>query len=138
MNKDYINNLIANDIVDYGINHTTTFNYVVYLDEYVNKIDKSSKDYVEKNLNDIKEKLEKNNKVSDLYFNENDKSFDMVFYIKYVLNQVENLVYKNAELLEKKLSIDDVKNIAQELLDDDAFNDDMCNKIEYCESEYEL
>ena len=33
--KMTLNKLIANDIINYGMDQTTNFNYSVYLDEYI-------------------------------------------------------------------------------------------------------
>ena len=38
--------LIANDIVNYGMDQTSNFNYIVCLDSYIDDFDVESKNYI--------------------------------------------------------------------------------------------
>ena len=44
--KMTLNKLIANDIINYGMDQTTNFNYSVYLDEYIDEYDEEGKKYI--------------------------------------------------------------------------------------------
>lgn len=137
MNK-YINRLIANDIIDYGITNTLGFNYVIYMDNYLSKSDNKAKEYILNNLDDISNEISKNDKVTDFYFDKKNQSFDLVFYIDSVLDRVEKCVYQEAERVDKKLELDDVKKISAWILDDDEFWDDLTNKVQNYGEEYNL
>lgn len=137
MNK-YINRLIANDIIDYGITNTLGFNYVIYMDNYLSKSDNETKEYILNNLDDIGNEISKNDKVADFYFDKKNQSFDLVFYIDSVLDRVEKCVYQEAERTDKKLELDDVKKISAWILDDDEFWDDLTNKVQNYGEEYNL
>lgn len=137
MNK-YMNRLIANDIIDYGITNTLGFNYVIYMDNYLSKSDNKAKEYILNNLDDISNEISKNDKVTDFYFDKKNQSFDLVFYIDSVLDRVEKCVYQEAERVDKKLELDDVKKISTWILDDDEFWDDLTNKVQNYGKEYNL
>ena len=75
-------------------------------------------------------------KAKDFYFaSENDDTddddidFNMVFYWGYLLTQTEKIVYENAKRNNIELDFEDIKDIASEILDDDAFNDDITNHL---------
>ena len=53
----------------------------------------------------------------------------MVFYWGYLLTQTEKIVYENAKRNNIELDFEDIKDIANDILDDDAFNDDITNHL---------
>lgn len=138
MNRNFINKLIANDIVNRGINNTHEFNYIVYLDEYTNNIDDESKKYIYDNKDKIKDCILENKNVAALDYDESENSYDMDFYLDSVMDRVERKVYDNAEMLDIDLSISDIRDITEEILDDDEFNEDMISKIKNYKGEYEI
>jgi alcohol dehydrogenase class IV len=138
MNSKYIKKLIANDIVDFGIKETDEFNYIVALDSYEKDKDSEFINYVNNNIEDIKEEIELNKNVADLEFNKEDKTFDMVFYIDSVLDRVEKIIYTNTQMLDENFELSDIREIADNILDDDAFNEDVFTKIKYYKGGYEL
>ena len=46
MEKLNLNKLIANDIVNYGMDKTKSFNYVVSLNDFLDDYDDESRDYI--------------------------------------------------------------------------------------------
>ena len=48
--KMTLSKLIANDIVNYGMNQTSNFNYSVFLESYIDDFDLGSKKYILDNL----------------------------------------------------------------------------------------
>lgn len=138
MNSEYMNKLIANDIVNFGIKEADEFNYILYLDSYKKDKDSDFINYIDDNLEDIKEEIELNKNVADLEFNKEDKTFDMVFYIDSVLDRVEKVIYTNTQMLEENFELNDIREIADNILDDDAFNEDVFTKIKYYKGGYEL
>ena len=90
--KMSLNKLIANDIINYGMNDTTADQYIVYLDSYLDDFDEDSKKYILDNLDEIVEDVRSNDKVCDLEYDKKEKSFDMIFYWDCLFNPVDELV----------------------------------------------
>ena len=72
--------LIANDIVNYGMDQTSGFNYIVCLDSYIDDFDQEAKDYIYSHLDEICDDISNNENVADLHFDKINKEFNMVFY----------------------------------------------------------
>lgn len=129
--KMTLNKLIANDIINYGMDQTTNFNYSVYLDEYIDEYDEEGKKYILEHLDEISDAISNNENIS--YYSLQDeklgKYFDMVFYWGKLLNSTEMIVLKNADLFKIDLNLEDVREIASELVDDDDFNDALINLL---------
>ena len=99
-----------------------------------------NKKYIKENLNDIKDDIERNECVADLVVEKNndDIDFNMVFYWGYLLTQTEKMVYDNAKRNNIELDFEEIKDIANDILDDDAFNDDITNHLKNYDKEQEL
>ena len=52
-----INKLIANDMINYGMDKTSSFNYIVSLNSYLEEYDEESQKYIKENLDDIKDDI---------------------------------------------------------------------------------
>lgn len=127
-----INKLIANDIINYGMDQTSEFNYSVSLNGYLNDFDEESQKYILNNLDDIIDCIKDNENVADLFVSEQsdgDKDFDMVFYWGNLLTQVEQIVCDNAKELKVDLDFEDIREIADDILRSDTFNADLEYKI---------
>lgn len=135
-----INKLIANDIINYGMDQASGFNYVVGLDEYLEQFDDKSKKYILDNIEEICDDISSNERVADFIFEEEDgeKNFNMVFYWGYVLNDIEKIVLDNSKQLNVDLDFEDVRSIANDLIDDDEFNDDLAYKITHYDNGVDL
>ena len=130
--KMTLNKLIANDIINYGMDQTTNFNYSVYLDEYIDEYDEEGKKYILEHLDEISDAISNNENISYYSLEEDEKLgkyFDMVFYWGKLLNSTEMIVLKNADLFKIDLNLEDVREIASELVDDDDFNDALINLV---------
>ncbi len=138
--KMSLTKLIANDIINYGMNDTTADQYIVYLDSYLDDFDEKSKKYILDNLDQIVEDVESNDKVCDLEYDKKEKSFDMIFYWDCLFNPVDELVMnvlKEKEMGDK-IRIYEVKGIAQEVLDDEGTKNLAYEKILNYHTEFEL
>lgn len=122
-----INKLIANDMINYGMDKTSSFNYIVSLNSYLEEYDEESQKYIKENLDDIKDDIERSECVADLVVEKNDDDidFNMVFYWGYLLTQTEKIVYENAKKNNIELDFEDIKDIASDILDDDTFNENI-------------
>ena len=135
-----INKLIANDMINYGMDKTSSFNYIVSLNSYLEEYDAESKKYIKENLDDIKDAIERSECVADLVVEKNDDDidFNMVFYWGYLLTQTEKIVYENAKMNNIELDFEDIREIANDILDDDAFIDDITNHLKNYDKGQEL
>jgi len=126
-----INKLIANDIINYGLEGTNSFNYSVSLQEYLNEYKEQDQKYIIDNLEEIFNDIEKSEVVAEVSLEEydNDKHFYMTYYWGTLLTEVEKIVYENANRMNINLDFEEIRDIANDLIDDDAFNDDLINKI---------
>jgi len=126
-----INKLIANDIINYGLERTNSFNYSVSLQEYLNEYKEQDQKYIIDNLEEIFNDIEKSEVVAEVSLEEydNDKHFYMTYYWGTLLTEVEKIVYENANRMNINLYFEEIRDIANDLIDDDAFNDDLINKI---------
>lgn len=139
--KMTLNKLIANDIINYGMDQTTNFNYSVYLDEYIDEYDEEGKNYILEHLDEISDAISNNENISYYSLEEDEKLgkyFDMVFYWGKLLNSTEMIVLKNADLFKIDLNLEDVREIASELVDDADFNDALINLLKKYDKGKEL
>ena len=120
--KMSINKLIANDIINYGMNNTLSDNYIVSLDSYLDDFDDESQEYIQNNLEDIISDIHANENVCDLIYDKKEKEFNMIFYWDNLLDVVDHFVMKllKEKNMEEKVQIHEVKEIAQEVMNYDG------------------
>ena len=129
--KMSINKLIANDIINYGMNNTLSDNYIVSLDSYLDDFDEESQEYIQNNLEDIISDIHANENVCDLIYDKKEKEFNMIFYWDNLLDVVDHFVMKllKEKNMEEKVQIHEVKEIAQEVMNDDGTRNLALEKI---------
>lgn len=123
--------LIANDIVNYGMDQTSNFNYIVCLDSYIDDFDEESKNYIYNHLEEICNDISNNENVADLHYDKSKREFDMVFYWgnlmdateKYVADIIDDLGEKDRFVLE------DIREIAEDVILDDSLKNLTKEKI---------
>lgn len=135
-----INKLIANDMINYGMDKTSSFNYIVSLNSYLEEYDEESQKYIKENLDDIKDDIERSECVADLVVEKNDDDidFNMVFYWGYLLTQTEKIIYEKAKKNNIELDFEDIKDIASDILDDGSFNENINKYLKNYDKEQEL
>jgi len=126
-----INKLIANDIINYGMDQTESFNYTVSLNAYLEDYTEEDKKYILDNIDDIVEDIGANERVADfeLIEKDGDKDFDMVFYWGYLLDPFENMIFEKSKELDNELDFEDIVSVSSEILNGDKFNEILTNKI---------
>ena len=114
MEKLNIKKLIANDIVNYGMDKTMNFQYIFSLDDFLADYDEETKNYIKANINDIEKEIINHEGVSDLSFDKTRNEFNMVFYIDSLLNPLERKIYDyiSKEDLDDDIELDEVREIA--------------------------
>jgi hypothetical protein len=127
-----INSLIADDIVNTSISNSISDNYIISLNDYLKKFDNSTKDYIKNNIDLIINSIYQNDSILDLEIENKDDDINLnfIFCWDIILSQVERIVYDNAKLFNIDLDYDDIKDISESILDDDAFNDDLIYRIQ--------
>ena len=123
--------LIANDIVNYGMDQTSNFNYIVCLDSYIDDSDEETKNYIYNHLEEICDDITNNENVADLHYDKSKREFDMVFYWgnlmdateKYVADIIDDLGEKDRFVLE------DIREIAEDVILDDSLKNLTKEKI---------
>lgn len=123
--------LIANDIVNYGMDQTSNFNYIVCLDSYIDDFDEESKNYIYNHIEEICNDISNNENVADLHYDKNKREFDMVFYWgnlmdateKYVADIIDDIGEKDRFVLE------DIREITEDVILDDSLKNLTKEKI---------
>lgn len=123
--------LIANDIVNYGMDQTNNFNYIVCLDSYIDDFDEESKNYIYNHIEEICNDISNNENVAELNYDKNKREFDMVFYWgnlmdateKYVADIIDDIGEKDRFVLE------DIREIAEDIILDDSLKNLTKEKI---------
>lgn len=123
--------LIANDIVNYGMDQTSNFNYIVCLDSYIDDFDDESKNYIYNHLEEICNDISNNENVADLHYDKNKREFDMVFYWGNLMNATEKYVADIIDDLGEKdrFVLEDIREIAEDVILDDSLKNLTKEKI---------
>ena len=132
-----INKLIANDIINYGMDQASQIedcnnaNYNVSMDTYLDFFDDNAKEYILKNMDSIIEDIKSSECVLDLEVEVKDKklNLDMIFAWEHLLNEVDKIVDYTAKSMGVEMDLKDIKEISNEVLGDDALFDDINSKI---------
>lgn len=140
-----INKLIANDIINYGMDQImkmedgNSANYIVSLDTYINDFDEDTKKYILENIDKIIEDIEASECVLDLVVDKDKNNIDlnMIFYWENLLTEVDKKVDATAKILGVEMDLKDIKEMSANILDDDEFNDDLINRIKYFGNDHE-
>lgn len=93
MEKLNINKLIANDIVNYGMDKTTSFNYIVSLNDFLDDYDEESIEYIKAHINEIKEAVSQNENVAQLDYDEARQEFNMVYFYDGLFSKLDKKIY---------------------------------------------
>ena len=106
MEKLNLNKLIANDIVNYGMDETTSFNYIVSLNDFLDDYDEDSITYIKSHINDIIEAVHQNENVAQLDYDESRQEFDMVFYFDGLFSKLDKKIYNLSQVWEISYDIE--------------------------------
>ena len=129
--KMTLSKLIANDIVNYGMDQTTDSNYIVCLDSYIDDFDQEAKDYIYNHLDEICDDISNNENVADLHFDKNNKEFNMVFYWNNLMSDTEKYVHDIITDMNEqdRFELDDIREIALDLIYDESTKNLTVEKI---------
>ena len=123
MEKLNLNKLIANDIVNYGMDKTTSFNYVVSLNDFLDDYDDESRDYIKSHINEIIDAVYQNENVAQLDYDEKRQEFDMVFYFDGLFSKLEKKIYNDSQEMGIDFEPEDVWQISYDIENSDEYNE---------------
>ncbi len=133
-----LNKIIADDIVEYALSDAISENYILSLDTYLDKCDYSTRTYISKNINSIIDNIYANEKIVDLEVDKETKELDMIFFWENLMTDFEKNVYDKARGLNISLDYNDVKDIADKVLNSKTLNKELVDEIKEHDNDMEL
>lgn len=136
MEKLSISKLIANDIVNYGMDKTMSFNYIVSLNDFMDDYDEESRQFIKSHIQEIKEDVEQNGNVADLHYDEERDEFNMVFYYDNLITSLEKKILDKTKDNYNELELDDLRSISYKIENSQEYDeliDTYINKDLGCE-----
>ena len=115
MEKLSLSKLLANDIVNYGMDKTMNFNYVVSLNDFLDDYDEETQDYIKSHINEIINDVESNENVAQLDYDEKRQEFDMVFYFDNLMDPLDKRVMNTARTMNIDYELDEVRQISYDI-----------------------
>lgn len=140
MEKLNLNKLIANDIVNYGMDKTTSFNYIVSLNDFLDEYDDESRDYIKSHITEIIDAVHNNENVAQLDYDDKRQEFDMVFYFDGLFNKLEKKIYSTSQDMGIDFEPEDVWQISYDIENSEDYDNLVKKQIneKYKDSEREL
>ena len=129
MEKLSISKLIANDVVNYGMDKTTSFNYIVSLNDFLDDYDKDTCSYIKSHINDIIEAVHQNENVAQLDYDEKRQEFDMVFFFDNLMSPLEKRIMDTGKNMGIDYELDDVRTISYDIENSDEYDDLITSSI---------
>ena len=123
MGKLSLSKLIANDIVNYGMDKTTSFNYIVSLNDFLDDYDDDTCNYIKSHINEIISDVEGNENVAQLDYDESRQEFDMVFYFDGLFSKLDKKIYNLSQEMGIEFEPDEVWEISYDIENSEEYND---------------
>lgn len=123
MEKLNLNKLIANDIVNYGMDKTTSFNYIVSLNDFLDDYDEESITYIKSHINDIIEAVHQNENVAQLDYDDARQEFNMVFYFDGLFSKLDKKIYNLSQEMGIDFEPEEVWEISYDIENSEEYND---------------
>lgn len=130
MEKLSLSKLIANDIVNYGMDKTTGFNYIVSLNDFLDEYDEDTCKFIKAHINEIINDVEINENVAQLDYDEYRQEFDMVFRFNNLLTPLERRIMDTAKEKNIEFELDKIREISFDLENSDEYDDLIINYID--------
>ena len=130
MEKLSINKLIANDIVNYGMDRTMSFNYIVSLDSFLDDYDEETSNYIKAHLSEIIDDVHQNENVAQLDYDEKRQEFDMVFYYDNLLSPIEKQMIDIGKEKGVEFEYEDLKSMSYDFEESDEYKDLLNNFVD--------
>ena len=130
MEKLSISKLIANDIVNYGMDRTMSFNYIVSLDSFLDDYDEDTCNYIKAHLSEIIDDVHQNENVAQLDYDEKRQEFDMVFYYDNLLSPIEKQMIDIGKEKGVEFEYEDLKSMSYDFEESDEYKELLNNFID--------
>ena len=124
-----ISKLIANDIVNYGMDKTTSFNYIVSLNDFLDDYDEDTCNYIKSHINEIISDVESNENVAQLDYDESRQEFDMVFYFDGLFSKLDKQIYNLSQEMGVEFEPNEVWEISYDIENSEEYNDLIINAV---------
>lgn len=115
MEKLSISKLIANDIVNYGMDKTSSFNYIVSLNDFLDDYDNDTINYIKSHIKEIIDDVHSNENVAQLDYDEERQEFDMVFYFDGLMSKLDKKIYELGQSNGVDYEIEEVWQISYDI-----------------------
>ena len=129
MEKLSISKLIANDIVNYGMDKATSFNYIVSLNDFLDDYDEETCNYIKSHINEIISDVEGNENVAQLDYDESRQEFDMVFYFDGLFSKLDKQIYNLSQEMGVEFEPNEVWEISYDIENSEEYNDLIINAV---------
>ena len=129
MEKLSISKLIANDIVNYGMDKTTSFNYIVSLNDFLDDYDEETCNYIKSHINEIISDVEGNENVAQLDYDESRQEFDMVFYFEGLFSKLDKQIHNLSQEMGVEFEPNEVWEISYDIENSEEYNDLIINAV---------
>ena len=129
MEKLSLSKLIANDIVNYGMDKTTSFNYIVSLNDFLDDYDEDTCNYIKSHINEIISDVEGNENVAQLDYDESRQEFDMVFYFDGLFSKLDKKIYNLSQEMGIEFEPDEVWEISYDIENSEEYNDKITSVV---------
>ena len=130
MEKLSISKLIANDVVNYGMDKTTSFNYIVSLNDFLDDYDEDTCNYIKAHLSEIIDDVHQNENVAQLDYDDKRQEFDMVFYYDNLLNPIEKQMIDIGKEKGVEFEYEDLKSMSYDFEESDEYKELLNNFVE--------
>ncbi len=121
MEKLNLAKLIANDIVNYGMDKTMNFNYIVSLSDFLDDYDEETCNYIKSHINEIIDDVNSNENIADLEYDNERQEFNMVFYYDHLLNSLEKNIINEAKNMGYDFEVEELREMSYEIENSDEY-----------------
>ena len=102
---------------------TTSFNYIVSLNDFLDDYDEDTCNYIKSHINEIISDVEGNKNVAQLDYDESRQEFDMVFYFDGLFSKLDKKIYNLSQEMGIEFEPDEVWEISYDIENSEEYND---------------
>lgn len=121
--------LIANDILNYGLEFAKDSDSSFLLEDYFLEFEENSRKYIRDNLSEILLYVKKSKDVKFIDYDDEREILDITYSNDILLNDVDRIVYEKSMLENVNLDIDDIKEISNSVLNVDCLDEVISDRI---------